>query len=111
MDKIDINGHIKGITNLVNLVSNGGVLYISFPIGQRDEVYFNAQRVFNAHTIFKHPSIKKHMKLVRFDYVDDDGDLHINSNVVDVKAETKFGCGIYTFQKVNYIDWLVKKSK
>ncbi|MDC6451817.1 DUF268 domain-containing protein [Alphaproteobacteria bacterium] len=100
-DKIDIDGHNKGITNLVSLVSNGGRLYISFPIGQKDEVYFNAHRVFNTNTIFEHPSIKKSMKLVRFDYVDDDGNLHLNSKVVDVKAETKFGCGIYTFQKVN----------
>jgi len=103
-DQIDKDGHNKGLTNLINLVSNGGRLYISFPIGQRDEVHFNAHRVFHANTIFEHPSIKKYMKLLRFDYVDDDGDLHLNSNVVDVKVETKFGCGIYTFQKVNYID-------
>jgi hypothetical protein len=98
-DIIDIDGHNKGITNLVSLVSDGGRLYISFPIGQKDEVHFNAHRVFKPNTIFKHPSIKKYMKLLRFDYVDDNGDLHLNSKVVDVKAETKFGCGIYTFEK------------
>ena len=103
-DPIDIDGHNKGITNLVSLVSNGGRLYISFPIGQRNEVHFNAHRVFNANTIFEHPSIKKSMKLIRFDYVDDDGNLHLDSNIVDVKAETKFGCGIYTFKKVNHIE-------
>ncbi|MDB9872200.1 DUF268 domain-containing protein [Alphaproteobacteria bacterium] len=103
-DTIDIDGHNKGITNLVSLVSNGGRLYISFPIGQKDEVHFNAHRVFNINTIFKHPSIKQFMKLVRFDYVDDDGDLHLNSNTVDVKVETNFGCGIYTFEKVNHIE-------
>ena len=32
-DPSAINGHIKGITNLVSLVSKGGRLYISFPIG------------------------------------------------------------------------------
>ena len=100
-DMIDINGHNKGMTNLVSLISNGGRLYISFPIGQRDEVHFNAHRVFNANTIFEHPSIKQCMKLIRFDYVDDDGDLHLNSKVINVKPETKFGCGIYTFEKVN----------
>jgi len=102
-DPIDIDGHNKGITNLVNLVSYGGRLYISFPIGEKDEVHFNAHRVFNPNTIFQHPSIKKYMKLVRFDYVDDDGDLHLNSNVSDVKPEIKFGCGIYTFKKVTNI--------
>jgi len=102
-DPIDVNGHNKGITNLVNLVSNSGRLYISFPIGQKDEVHFNAHRVFNVNTIFEHPSIKEYMKLVRFDYVDDEGDLHLNSNIVDVKTDIKFGCGIYTFEKVNHI--------
>ncbi len=99
-DKIDINGHNKGITNLVKLLSRGGKLYISFPIGQKDEVHFNAHRVFKVNTIFKHHSIKKFMKLVRFDYVDDHGALHLNSNVNTINNEIKFGCGIYTFEKV-----------
>ncbi len=98
-DKIDINGHNKGITNLVNLVSNGGRLYISFPIGKSDEVHFNAQRVFNVNSIFQHSSIKKYMKLIRFDYIDEHGNLHLNFNMNDVKVETRFGCGIYTFKK------------
>ena len=100
-DPIDVDGHNKGITNLVSLVSVGGRLYVSFPIGQSDEVHFNAHRVFHARTIFKHPSISKYMKLVRFDYVDDNGDLHLNKHVSDVNAETKYGCGIYTFEKVS----------
>ena len=101
-DKIDINGHNKGITNLVNMVSDGGKLYISFPIGQKDEVHFNAHRVFNVHSILEHPSIKKYMKLVRFDYVDDYGHLHLDVNIIDVKVGIRFGCGIYTFQKVEF---------
>jgi hypothetical protein len=103
-DTIDVDGHNKGITNLVSLVSIGGRFYISFPIGQSDEVHFNAHRVFHPSTIFKHPSISKCMNLVRFDYVDDNGDLHPNSDVSDVNAETKFGCGIYTFEKVSHIE-------
>ena len=43
-DPIDIDGHIKAITNLVNLVSKGGRLYVSFPIGQNEEVHFNAHK-------------------------------------------------------------------
>jgi len=98
-DPIDIDGHNKGITNLVSLVSEGGRLYISFPIGQNDEVHFNAHRIFRVDTIFNHPSIKENMKLVRFDYVDDDGNLHKNVNIEDFGDKTKHGCGIYTFMK------------
>ena len=100
-DPIDINGHIKGITNLVSLVSKGGRLYISFPIGQADEVHFNAHRVFHVTSIFDHPSIQQHMTLQRFDYVDDSGDLHLDTSVTEVDKAIKYGCGIYTFEKSN----------
>jgi hypothetical protein len=99
-DPIDINGHNKGIANLVNLVSGGGRMYISFPIAQNNEVHFNAHRVFKVDAIFKHPSVKKHMELVRFDYIDDTGNLHCNIPVHDFGINIKYGCGIYTFKKI-----------
>ena len=98
-DPIDIDGHNKGIANLVNLVSEGGRLYISFPIGKNDEIHFNAHRVFRVDTIFKHSSIRENMKLVRFDYVDDYGNLHTNVQTKDVDTNIKHGCGIYTLVK------------
>lgn len=100
-DPIDIEGHNKGIANLVNLVSKGGRLYISFPIGQNDEVHFNAHRIFRVDMIFNHPNIKKNMKLVRFDYVDDDGNLHTNKQIENFAKSINYGCGIYTFEKIN----------
>tara|TARA_B110000027_G_scaffold85754_1_gene90989 strand:- start:915 stop:1691 length:777 start_codon:yes stop_codon:yes gene_type:complete len=98
-DLIDVDGHNKGIANLISLVSKNGRLYISFPIGQNDEVHFNAHRVFHVESIFKHQDIKEKMELVRFDYVDDDGDLHADVNVQNVNTNIKYGCGIYTFIK------------
>ena len=83
------------------MVSNGGRLYISFPIGQKDEVHFNAHRIFKVNTILEHPSIKQCMRLIRFDYIDDDGDLHLNIKINDIKSGLKFGCGIYTFKKIS----------
>ena len=99
-DPIDIKGHIKGLTNLVGLLSEGGRLYISFPIGQADEVHFNAHRVFHVSSIFDHPSIQQHMTLRRFDYVDDTGDLHLDTAVTEVEKDITYGCGIYTFEKI-----------
>ena len=75
-------------------------MYISFPIGKKDEVHFNAHRVFHPTTILKHPSIEKSMRLIRFDFVDDNGDLHLSKSVADIDTDTQFGCGIYTFEKV-----------
>ncbi|NBW82844.1 DUF268 domain-containing protein [bacterium] len=98
-DPIDVDGHIKGIANLVALVESGGTLYISFPIGQGDEVHFNAHRVFHPKTILTVPAIRDAMELKRFDYVDDAGDLHTDVSVDDAVGQTHTGCGIYTFIK------------
>ena len=54
-------------------------------------------------TILAHPEISKNMKLVCFDYVDDSGDLHINSNISKVDTNIIHGCGIYTFEKIKSI--------
>jgi len=99
-DPIDIDGHIKAITNLVNLVSKGGRLYVSFPIGQNEEVHFNAHRIFKVDTILSFKSIKDNMQLIRFDYIDDKGDLHTNSLIENVDKKVNYGCGIYTFEKI-----------
>jgi len=99
-DPVDVDGHNKGIANLVNLVEKGGRMYISFPIGKNDEVHFNAHRVFQPGTILKHPSIEKSMRLIRFDFVDDNGDLHLSKLIEDVTVDTRYGCGIYTFEKI-----------
>ena len=99
-DSIDINGHIKGIENMVDLIMMGGVFYISFPIGLRDEVCFNAHRIFHPKTIFYLPCIKNNLELIRFDYVDDFGNLHLEMEIDAVVGKNKFGCGIYTFKKI-----------
>lgn len=98
-DVIDINGHQKAIENLIALVKNGGRFYISFPIGMNDAVYFNAHRIFHPETILSMPTIKNNMNLIRFDYVDDEGNLHKNVNVKDAVGKNTYGCGIYSFEK------------
>lgn len=102
-DPIDVNGHNKGIANMINLISVGGRLYISFPVGPKDEVHFNAHRIFHPETILKHPHIDECMNLIRFDYVDHEGNLHLNVGLSDVVAEAQYGCGIYTFEKIRDI--------
>jgi hypothetical protein len=99
-DPIDVNGHKKGIDNLIKLVKKGGRFYISFPIGQDDEVHFNAHRVFHPKSILSIPSVSKNMRLVRFDFIDDNGDLHLDASTDDAVGKTRFGCGIYTFEKI-----------
>ena len=100
-DPIDIDGHIKGIGNLVSMLEKHGILYISFPIGKTDEVHFNAHRVFHPKSIQKNHSIRSQMELIRFDYVDDLGDLHLNTNIESTFGKLNYGCGINTLKKLS----------
>lgn len=99
-DPIDVSGHIKGAGQLAGMLASGGTMYISVPIGMNDEVHFNAHRVFHPQSILAIPSIAEQMKMTRFDYVDDSGRLHLDVAVEDAIGRTKYGCGIYTFQKM-----------
>ena len=99
-DPIDIDGHNKGIANLVDMLSKDGRLYISFPIAYKDEVHYNANRVLSMDTILKHPSIEENMELIRFDYVDNSGNLYTDIKLQDFNINTNNNCGIYTFKKI-----------
>lgn len=99
-DPIDVDGFEKALRNLINLLNSNGTLYISFPIGKKDEVHFNAHKVFHPKTILKNEDVKNNLILQEFDYVDDDGNLYINQNVEDVVDKFTFALGIYTFKKV-----------
>lgn len=98
-DSIEVDGHMKGIQNLVDLVSPGGRLYLSVPIGNSDRVLFNAHRIFDPMTILQHPSISNFCNLERFDFVDDFGNLHTDVNLLHSDISVEFGCGIYTLRK------------
>jgi Caenorhabditis protein of unknown function, DUF268 len=95
-DSIDPNGHLKGFMNLSNMLQPNGTLYLSLPIG-KTEVHFNAHRIFDAHEVLKWS--EGIFELVRFDYVDDQGDLHLNQDINKVPC-MRYGCGIYTLHKI-----------
>jgi len=96
-DPINPEGYILGFNNLIEMLKPSGVLYISFPIGKTNEVHFNAHRVFHPRDIFSWAPNK--LNLIRFDYVDDIGDLHKNFDVLNNDLDVTYGCGIYTFRK------------
>ena len=97
-DPIEPNGHRIGFTNLVKMLKPGGTLYISFPIGLSNEVYFNAHRVFHPLEIFTWGV--ESLKLKRFDFVDDFGSLKLDVDVFASDLKPVYGCGIYTFVKI-----------
>jgi hypothetical protein len=95
-DPIDPDGHLKGFKNLHKMLKSGGTLYISFPIG-KPGVHFNAHRVFEPTEILGWS--KGLFELMRFDYVDDAGDLQCNTSPLALPT-LSYGCGIYTLRKM-----------
>ena len=98
-DPVDPMGHIKGFNNILRMLKPGGNFFISFPIGNKNEVHFNAHRVFHPKDIFTWAEDKNSLKFERFDYVDDEGKLHQKINIETDTINVILGCGIYTFKK------------
>jgi hypothetical protein len=94
-DTIAVDGHLAGFEAVLSLVAPGGTLYVSFPVG-RARVEFNAHRVFDPAAILNWAGDRA--KLKRFDFVDDQGNLHKEADVSDAVAQD-YACGIYTLQK------------
>lgn len=98
-DPIAVDGFDRGVANLVSLVDRNGTLYVSFPIGEKEQVQFNAHRILHPKYILLNSSIQKHMILERFDFVEDEGNLHCKASIDADTKGLKYGCGIYTFRR------------
>lgn len=106
-DSLDPRGHEKAISNLSNVVADGGRLYVSVPVG-RPRIEYNAHRVFDPVDFVSLFSGKFVLK--KCGLVDDRGDLHCHEEsdrhdgppFEDKLYEAKswnYGCGIYCFEK------------
>ena len=99
-DPIDPSGHLKGFKSLIKILKPGATFYLSFPIGQ-PVVEFNAHRVFDSEEVLSWPGSEL-LRLERFDYVDDNGALHEDVAIDEIRvrcADLIHGCGIYTFTR------------
>lgn len=93
-DPIDPQGSLKAALELQRIVSAGGRLYLSLPIG-RERTCFNAHRVHEPVTIL---SMFSQMKLAEFSYVDDAGQYHEKTSISGGNA-LEYGCGLFLFVK------------
>ncbi len=95
-DQLDPSGHIKGFNNLIKILKTNGILYISFPISNKNVTYFNSERSFNPKEILKWSN---KLKLIKFDFINDDDKIFLDVNLDKFYKNIKYGCGIYTFKK------------
>ncbi len=101
-DDINPQGYLIGFKNLYNLLDKGGKLYLSFPISSTSRIEFNAHRVFHFKDIFNWITKLNisDLKLISFDLIDDNSKLLINQDLDNILNHINFGCGIYTFKKL-----------
>lgn len=100
-DRIDIEGHKVGLTNLFKLLTRGGKLYLSVPIGPQ-RVEFNAHRIFSV--MYLLGVLETNYRIDAFSFVDDQGNLHENvaTNTLDARDNfgCSYGCGIFELTKL-----------
>lgn len=94
-DPIDAHGSVKAALELQRIVSRGGNLFVSLPIG-RERICFNAHRVHSPNSVLK---MFPNLQLIEFSYVDDDGQ-YFENKPLDDAIGLEYGCGLFYFQKM-----------
>jgi len=92
-DQIDPSGCFKLMKSLQRVLRPRGRLYFSVPIG-RERVEFNAHRVFAIPTVVNSFA---ELSLLSFSFIDDEGQLHKDSNWTEMQGGEC--CGLFEFTK------------
>jgi SAM-dependent methyltransferase len=100
-DPVHYDGYILGLNNLYRMLTKGGKLYFSVPIGPQ-RIEFNAHRVFSVSYLLE--CFDGKYRIDQFSFVDDRGDLHENAPISDGDVQSNFGCvygcGIFELTKL-----------
>ncbi len=100
-EPVNGDGWVVGLNNLHKILRKGGKFYFSVPIGPQ-RIEFNAHRIFSVSYLLDYFAGKYHIN--QFSFVDDQGDLHENTPMTDLRAQSNFGClygcGIFEMTKL-----------
>ena len=88
-DPLRVDGHLRGLAQLKRMVSPGGMIYLSTPLGPQ-RVEFNAHRVFAAATLLGW--FAEGWEIERFAVIDDDLGVHENADWKGGEVSHNFGC-------------------
>lgn len=95
-DPLDPDGPRKATAELSRVLSKGGRLYLTTPVG-RERVCFNAHRVFSPMGLL---DMLPELSLRKFSWVDDAGQLHVDGCPEDA-VKNEYACGFYEFEKLH----------
>jgi len=99
-EKIDFDGHSKGLDNIYRMLKEGGKFYFSVPIGKQ-RIEFNAHRVFSVKYLIE--ILEGKYRIDSFSYVNDKGylvkDAPLSSQDIENNYSCNYGCGIFELTK------------
>jgi len=95
-DPIDVYGMEKGLQELIRVLSAGGNLYVSFPIGPKSFIEFNAHRITNPKEIYE--KYMSDLELIEFS-VAKDNNLYRSITFEDFVAMNVVGIGLFHLRK------------
>lgn len=95
-DPLNVDGWRKGLACLAQMLSDGGRLYLSVPVG-KECIEFNAQHIFDPKSIIQEAAVCG-LTLEEFSFIDDAGEFHRLGDV-SLASEMDFGCGCFLLRK------------
>jgi hypothetical protein len=100
-DEVDYDGWRRGLTNLIEMLEPGGVLYLSVPTSHRQRVEFNAHRVFSLPRL--RDILAENLQIEGLAFITDAGNLVSNVDPFGPEAEASFGanygCSVWVLRK------------
>ncbi|MDP2302166.1 MAG: DUF268 domain-containing protein [Ignavibacteria bacterium] len=100
-DKLDYNGHIKGLNNIHKVLKTNGKFYFATPIGNQ-RIEFDAHRVFSITYLLDF--FKNKYILDSFSYINDKNELFLDYNLDESNIKNNcgchYGCGIFELTKL-----------
>lgn len=100
-DPIDPQGFERGFGNMASLLKEGGIFYLSVPIGI-DRVEFNANRVFDPRVIIS-LAARNSLKLSVLTVVHQDGSVDVSAmdeTKLSMLASQQYALGMFNFVKL-----------
>lgn len=99
-DRVDPDGHLKGIVAIHRMLKPRGIFYLSVPIGPQ-RVEFNAHRVFALRYLIE--LLAARFETVRFSYENDAGrffeNVPLTEELIAHNGGCRLGCGIFELRK------------
>lgn len=100
-DTIDYHGWRRGLTNLIEMLEPGGILYLSVPTSYRQRIEFNAHRVFSLPKF--RDILTETLEIERLAFITDEGSLVPDVDPFGPEANASFGanygCSVWILRK------------